>query len=97
MMLQHLQQETDVDCRQAGRAHTLCVYEATLLEVLQNEVWHRPAEITTDLPGKDVTLMAASVSPELQHPALHQWYLHTDEAIHAMDPDAAPYHHRRWL
>jgi len=61
-----------VDCRQAGRAHTLCVYEATLLEVLQNEVWRRPAEITTDLPGKDVTLMVASVSPELQHPALHR-------------------------
>jgi len=91
-MLQHFQQETDVNCRQASRAHTLCVCEATLLEVVQNEVWHRPAEITTE-----VTLMVASVSPNLHHPPLHQWYLHTDEAIHAMDTDAAPYHHRRWL
>ncbi|KAM4533870.1 polyhomeotic-like protein 3 isoform 2-T2 [Odontesthes bonariensis] len=31
-------QETDGDCRQASQAHTLCVYEATLLEVVQNEV-----------------------------------------------------------
>jgi len=34
-------QDTDVDCRQASRAHSLCVYEATLLEVVQNEVWRR--------------------------------------------------------
>ncbi|XP_072234492.1 uncharacterized protein [Leuresthes tenuis] len=31
-------QETDVDCKQASQAHTLCVNEATLLEVVQNEV-----------------------------------------------------------
>ena len=29
-----------MDCRQVSQAHTLCVYEATLLEVVQNEAWH---------------------------------------------------------
>jgi len=47
MMLQHFQQQTDWT---AGRPaeHTLCVHEAMLLEV-----WHRPAETTTDLLEKD--------------------------------------------
>ena len=84
-------------CRQASRAHTLCVCEATLLEVVQNEVLASSCCNNHGSPGKDVTLMVASVSPDLQHPPLHQWYLRPYEAIHAMDTDAAPNHHRRRL
>jgi len=77
--------------------HTLCVYEATLLEVVQNEVWHCSAGINRGPPGKSITLMVAYVSPKLHHPPLHQWYLHTYEVIHAVDTDAPPYYHRCWL
>ena len=69
--------------------HTLCVYEATLLEVVQNEVWHCSAGINRGPPGKSITLMVAYVSPKLHHPPLHQWYLHTYEVIHAVDTDAS--------
>ena len=78
-----------MDCRQASQAHTLCVYEeATLLEVVQNEIRHRPTAINTDLPGKDS-------GKKLPHPPLHQWSLQTIEVVHAVDTDAPPYHHRR--
>jgi len=43
---------------------------------VQNEVWHCPAEITTELFGKDVALMAVNVSAKCQNTPQHQWYSH---------------------
>ena len=69
----------------AGRPvkHTHCVYEATLLEAIQNEVWHCPAVTTMDLLVKYITLMVAYFLDKFQYMPLHQWHLHTYEVIHS--------------
>ena len=68
----YLQYEIDVDCRLGSHAYT--AYEARMLKVVQNEVWHWVTEITTYLSGKDVTLMVACVSSKFQCTLLHQCY-----------------------
>ena len=43
--------------RPVKHTHTLCVYKAGQLEVVQNEVWHCASEVTTVLPGKNITFV----------------------------------------
>ena len=65
-MLQHFQQETDVDCRQASQAHTLCLYEAA-----------KTPEITMDLLGKYIILMVAYMSLSASMAPPHIWSIYT--------------------
>ena len=53
--------------RQSSQAHALYAYEAKLLQLVQNEAWHCPAEMDMEFLGKVVILTAAYVQ-NCMHP-----------------------------
>ena len=64
--------------RQASLIPALFYYEAMLLEHVQNVAWHCLAEISSDVPEKDVAWMAVYVAPKpvrtFQHLRCHHRY-----------------------
>jgi len=52
--------------------------QATQLDVMQNEVWYWPVEITIWFPGKDVAFMVVYISPKSNiHLCINGTFTHT--------------------